>query len=69
MIPLNKPFLIGSELKYIKQAVQLGKISSNRISFDYFNETDRTDTKKSFEDEINLMKFLLPAKAKFVPLK
>ena len=29
MIPFNKPFLIGSELKYIEQAVQSGKISGN----------------------------------------
>ena len=28
-IPFNKPFLIGSELKYIEQAVQSGKISGN----------------------------------------
>ena len=31
MIPFNKPFLIGSELKYIEQAVQSGKISGNGI--------------------------------------
>lgn len=29
MIPFNKPFLIGSELKYIEEAVQSGKISGN----------------------------------------
>lgn len=29
MIPFNKPFLIGSELKYIEQAVYSGKISGN----------------------------------------
>ncbi len=31
MIPFNKPFLIGSELKYIEKAVQSGKISGNGI--------------------------------------
>lgn len=31
MIPFNKPFLIGSELKYIEQAVLSGKISGNGI--------------------------------------
>jgi dTDP-4-amino-4,6-dideoxygalactose transaminase len=29
MIPFNKPFLIGSELKYIEDAVRSGKISGN----------------------------------------
>lgn len=31
MIPFNKPFLIGSELKYIEEAVHSGKISGNGI--------------------------------------
>jgi dTDP-4-amino-4,6-dideoxygalactose transaminase len=31
MIPFNKPFLIGSELKYIEDAVKSGKISGNGI--------------------------------------
>lgn len=31
MIPFNKPFLIGSELKYIEEAVLSGKISGNGI--------------------------------------
>lgn len=30
-IPFNKPFLIGSELKYIEEAVKSGKISGNGI--------------------------------------
>ncbi|MCL4161699.1 UNVERIFIED_CONTAM: hypothetical protein GTU68_012326, partial [Idotea baltica] len=29
MIPFNKPFLVGSETKYIEQAVNSGKISGN----------------------------------------
>lgn len=31
MIPFNKPFLIGSELKYIEESVLSGKISGNGI--------------------------------------
>jgi dTDP-4-amino-4,6-dideoxygalactose transaminase len=31
MIPFNKPFLIGSELKYIEDAVLSGKISGNGV--------------------------------------
>lgn len=31
MIPFNKPFLIGSELKYIEEAVKSGKISGNGL--------------------------------------
>ena len=29
MIPFNKPFLIGSEIQYIEDAVRSGKISGN----------------------------------------
>src|SRR6478672_3986571 len=31
MIPFNKPFLTGSETKYIEQAVQSGKLSGNGV--------------------------------------
>ena len=31
MIPFNKPFIIGDELKYIQEAVQSGKISGDGI--------------------------------------
>lgn len=31
MIPFNKPFLIGTELKYIEEAVHSGKISGNGV--------------------------------------
>jgi dTDP-4-amino-4,6-dideoxygalactose transaminase len=31
MIPFNKPFLIGSELEYVQQAVESGKISGNGL--------------------------------------
>ena len=47
--------------------------SPNEIDFDnveitYFNVADRTYTKKGTVEEISFMNFLLPAKAKFVPL-
>ena len=29
MIPFNKPYLTGNEVKYLKEAVDLGKISGN----------------------------------------
>ena len=42
MIPFNKPFLIGSELKYIEDAVRSGKISGNgkytKMCHDFFEK-------------------------------
>lgn len=40
--------------------------SNNKVS--YFNVAERTYTKRRTELEMNFMKFLLPAKAKFVPV-
>ena len=37
-------------------------------SITYFNVNDRTYTKKQSSTEISFMKFLLPYRAKFVPL-
>lgn len=37
-------------------------------SFTYFNVSNRTYTKRGSEQEISFMKFLLPEKAKFIPL-
>ena len=31
VIPFNKPFLIGNELKYIKNVVKAGKISGDGV--------------------------------------
>lgn len=31
MIPFNKPFIVGNELKYIEEAVKSGKISGDGI--------------------------------------
>lgn len=51
MIPFNKPFLIGNELKYIQESVYSGKISGNG------NFTKRCQT--FFESKYNIKKALL----------
>jgi len=38
------------------------------VDFTYFNVADRTYTKRGTDKEVSFMKFLLPARAKFVPL-
>ena len=42
MIPFNKPFLIGSEIQYIEDAVRSGKISGNgkytKMCQDFFEQ-------------------------------
>ncbi len=38
------------------------------VDFTYFNVADRTYTKRGTDIEVSFMKFLLPARAKFVPL-
>ncbi len=51
MIPFNKPFLTGSETKYIEQAVQSGKLSGNGV----FTQK----CQKFFEDRYGMKKCLL----------
>lgn len=51
MIPFNKPFLIGNELKYIQESVYSGKISGNG------NFTKKCQS--YFEDKYNINKALL----------
>ena len=51
MIPFNKPFLTGNEIKYIKEAVKSGKISGNGIF------TKRCQT--FFEQQFGFKKVLL----------
>ena len=34
----------------------------------YFNVSDRTYSKRGSADEISFMKFLLPARGKFIPI-
>jgi len=52
-------------------SLKIIKDSSEIIGDDltYFNVSDRTYTKRLTQSEISFMKFLLPTKAKFVPLK
>lgn len=51
MIPFNKPFLTGSETKYIEQAVQSGKLSGNGV----FTHK----CQKFFEEKYGIKKALL----------
>jgi acetyltransferase-like isoleucine patch superfamily enzyme len=51
----------------IKIITEISEIQDENIS--YFNASDRTYTKRLSENEISFMKYLLPTKAKFTPLK
>lgn len=51
MIPFNKPFIIGNELKYVEEAVSTGKISGNGMF------TQRCQ--QFFEDKYHFKKALL----------
>lgn len=51
----------------IKIITDNSEIDLNNDSISYFNVSNRTYTKKSSSEEISFMKFLLPARAKFVP--
>ena len=51
----------------IKIITEISEIQDENIS--YFNVSDRTYTKRLSENEISFMKYLLPTKAKFTPLK
>lgn len=44
------------------------EVDINNVNISYFNVLDRTYTKTGNDDEVSFMKFLLPDKAKFVPL-
>lgn len=54
----------SSSIKIVKKEEDIIKLD-NKVS--YFIVESRTYTKRNTEEEINFMKFLLPAKAKFVP--
>lgn len=58
----------GNNTKSIKIVQDASEIDfeNNKISF--FNVSDRTYTKRGSMEEIDFMKFLLPDKAKFVPI-
>jgi hypothetical protein len=54
-------------IKNIKIVTNLDNILIDK-NISYFNVSDRTYTKRLTKSEIAFMKFLLPAKAKFVPI-
>jgi acetyltransferase-like isoleucine patch superfamily enzyme len=58
----------GGNSKTIKIISDISEIDFKKNDISYFNVSDRTYKKTSSVDEISFMKFLLPAKAKFVPI-
>ena len=58
----------NSNAKNIKIIEDISEIDLNNSKTSYFNVSDRTYTKTGSDLEIEFMKFLLPAKAKFIPL-
>ncbi|MEO6453934.1 MAG: DapH/DapD/GlmU-related protein [Ginsengibacter sp.] len=57
----------GGDLKEIKIVTTSEEMNEGN-TITYFNVNDRTYTKKQSKAEISFMKFLLPYRAKFVPL-
>ena len=53
--------------KSIKIVKDFSKVNINNEEVSFFNVDSRTYTKRSTKVEIDFMKFLLPAKAKFIP--
>lgn len=58
----------GGNSEVIKIVIDNQEIDFENQKISYFNVTDRTYTKRQSEDEVSFMKFLLPAKGKFVPI-
>lgn len=58
----------NSKSQSIKIILNESEIVSSNENISYFNVSNRTYTKKGSDEEINFMKFLLPAKAKFTPI-
>ena len=54
--------------KSIKIVSDSSEIDFNCEEITYFNVSDRTYSKRRSQDEINFMKFLLPARGKFTPI-
>jgi acetyltransferase-like isoleucine patch superfamily enzyme len=52
----------------IKIVRSLTEMLIDNIDVSYFNVKDRTYTKRKSEEEISFMKYLLPDKAKFIPI-
>ena len=65
-----KQYLAESNLDTTKIEVvtDVKEIYLENTSVSYFNVSDRTYTKRGSDVEIQFMKFLLPAKAKFIPI-
>ena len=53
----------------IKIISDVSEINSDFDAISYFNVSDRTYTKTGSDEEISFMKFLLPARGKFIPKK
>lgn len=53
--------------KSIKIVKNFNEVNINDEEVSYFNVDSRTYTKRNTQEEIDFMKFLLPAKAKFTP--
>lgn len=58
----------NSNCQAIKIIEDDSQIVHENSDVSYFNVTNRTYTKRGTVDEINFMKFLLPARGKFVPI-
>jgi acetyltransferase-like isoleucine patch superfamily enzyme len=58
----------NSKSQSIKIILNESEIDFGNENVSYFNVSNRTYTKKGSVEEINFMKFLLPAKAKFTPI-
>lgn len=58
----------NSNCQTIKIIEDDSQIVYENTDVSYFNVTNRTYTKRGTDDEINFMKFLLPARGKFVPI-
>jgi acetyltransferase-like isoleucine patch superfamily enzyme len=58
----------GVDQSKIKVVMSSEEIELNNEAITYFNLFDRTYTKRSSDEEVKFMKFLLPTKGKFIPL-
>lgn len=59
----------NGDSKFIKIVKSEDEIDVSNEKMTYFNVLNRTYTKKNTEHEISFMKFLLPARGKFIPNK
>ncbi|GGD02460.1 acyltransferase [Hyunsoonleella pacifica] len=58
----------NSNSKTIKIVKDSSAIELDNLKLSFFNVKDRTYTKRGTDEEIEFMKFLLPEKAKFIPI-